>query len=507
MKKAASLAPLRAPLTTADLPPWNPSWNPSTGQQNAYPPPPRATRAQGSRGHRFSLQRLLGSLGAGALLLLGVGCATSQSHTASPTSTHPEPGQTRSPEQVLASARTQVDRLSRELEKLRGLSFRQPVPVELQNMEEFRSFVLKELDKTLSPEQAEKDSFTMRTFGLVPEGFNLRDAVTDLMVSEAGAYYNPETGRFYILQTWLPPKEMETLVIHELDHALQDQTFDLKKIQAFQRSELNEDRKSAISFLLEGEATYVMLRHQLAAAGQDPERLPPASQEMLFSVMRDLDQKALVDSLGAQNRAAHLTPDQKAAMEKTKKLPPYLLWNLYSPYMKGQYAVFRSYQKGGWDEVAKLYKDLPESTEQLLHPPLGDHPLDHPTSLTREPIEAQLGANWSLVTTNTLGEAGLLAFFDQHLGNAEKNACAGWDGDTYSAYKRADGASLLYWQTVWDSTEDALEFARIVQKVTRKKLLGPQKSTLNLPSFAKVVVEGTSVRIIAGLEEAVLRLK
>lgn len=443
------------------------------------------------------------------LLLWSVGCATPQaSKTTDPSSTLPSPGSSATPEQVLASARAQVTQLSHELEALRGLTFKQPVPIELQSMADFRIFVLQELDKTMTPEQNEKDTFTLRALGLVPEDFDLRAAVADLMVSEAGAYYNPETGKFYILQTWLAPKELETLVIHELDHALQDQHFDLKRIQAIQRDEKNEDKKSAISFLLEGEATYVMLRHQLDREGHDPVTLPSSSQELIFGTFRDLSQKSLMSSLGAQSRAGKLSDEQRQALEKTRKLPLYLLWSLYSPYMKGQYAVHKAFQGGGWEGVAKLYAHLPESTEQLLHPTPAGQPLDTPTELPREAVERQLGPDWSLVSSNTMGEAGLLAFFDQHLDNNEKSSCTGWDGDTYAVYRRTDGASLLVWQTLWDSPTDAEEFSRSLARVTRKGGLGPQKSSLKDARIgARIDVQGTQVRIVAGLEDVVAKVK
>ena len=52
---------------------------------------------------------------------------------------------------------------------------------------------------------------------------------------------------------------MEPTVVHELTHALQDQTFGLESRMKGLRAASNEDVENAFRFLVEGEATYVMM--------------------------------------------------------------------------------------------------------------------------------------------------------------------------------------------------------------------------------------------------------
>lgn len=425
-------------------------------------------------------------------------------------------------EDSLAKLRThalnRVEQLSRRLELERGLPFKRPVKVEVQRLADFRAYVEQQLDRSLTPELAKAQSTALQALGLLPEQFDMRQALTDMVVSQAGAYYDPETETFYMLMAELSQANLDTIMIHELQHALQDQYFDLKKLQAVQQAEPNEDKRSAISFILEGEATYIMLRYQLKEAGQDISLLPAATQDLVFKMVQNTSRKSIQQSLAVSAKEQAHSQDLKRAMESTLELPSILLWGLYDPYMKGQYAIHSAYAAGGWDGVATLYHQPPTSTEQLLHPVAPGTPRDEPTDLTPHALDAlvgsELAAPYRRVYANTLGEAGLMAFFDHHLKRPEEQASSGWDGDTYAVFVREDGQGLLVWQTVWDSERDAQEFRGVIQKgVMQKELIAvpgkkaPSRGALGPGTgerISRLLQEGNSVTILAGIAPLVL---
>lgn len=428
-------------------------------------------------------------------------------------STVPSESAPESLDKLRAHALNRVEQLSRRLELERGLPFKRPVKVEVQRLADFRAYVEQQLDRALTPELAKAQSTALQALGLLPEQFDLRQALTDMVVSQAGAYYDPETETFYMLMAELSQANLDTIMIHELQHALQDQYFDLKALQAAQQAEPNEDKRSAISFILEGEATYVMLRYQLKEAGQDVSLLPPSTQELVFKTVQNMSRKTIQGSLAVSAKEQAQSQDLKRAMESTLELPSILLWGLYDPYMKGQYAIHSAYAAGGWNAVATLYSQPPTSTEQLLHPSTPGTARDEPTDLTPQALDALVGAElatpYRRIYLNTLGEAGLMAFFDHHVKRPELQACAGWDGDVYAVFVREDGQGLLVWQTVWDSEKDAREFQAVMKKelVTSPGKMDPKHSTLGPGTgdrVSRLIQEGASVTVLAGLEPLVL---
>jgi hypothetical protein len=123
--------------------------------------------------------------------------------------------------------------------------------------------------------------------------------------------------------------------------------------------------------------------------------------------------------------------------------------------------VLRLVTQGGYAAVDAAFADPPDSTEQILHPD---------KYLTREaPVEvkvpagitAKLGAGWSQVGQDTLGEAILRIWLK--IGGATpldaNKAAAGWGGDRLALYRGPSGELVVVLVTEWDSIGDAEEFA------------------------------------------------
>ncbi|MFM7204485.1 MAG: hypothetical protein ACKO6N_27235 [Myxococcota bacterium] len=445
---------------------------------------------------RKSARRPLLSWLLGLSLSFGA-CAHSDTPASAPVSSSPD----LSPE-ALARLRTQalskVDRLSRELEKLRGLSFKRPVKVEVQTLSDFQKYVNVQLEKALPAEEARRQSATLHALGLVADGFDLRAGLSDMVVSQAGAYYDPQTETFYLLMADLPESQLESIMLHELEHALQDQHFDLRALQEKQRAEPDEDRRAAISFVIEGEATYVMLRHELARAGRDISQLEPDMQTMVFKMMRDMDRGALLSGMKRMARGRDASDALRRAMEGTLNLPAYLFWSLYDPYMKGQYGVHFAYGQGGWQAVGQLFTQPPRSTEQLLHPLPYSGPQDEPTTVAALPREKLAAQGWSEVWSNVMGEASLAAFLEQHLEKRQPALSTGWDGDRFAHYDHPDGRSMLTWELVWDSEPDAREFANAIRPLLERQKLGAGSGERGI--FLEQ--QGSWVQILAGSKSA-----
>jgi hypothetical protein len=114
--------------------------------------------------------------------------------------------------------------------------------------------------------------------------------------------------------------------------------------------------------------------------------------------------------------------------------------------------------------------DLPESTEQVLHPErfLGDR--DRPSDVT---FMEDPPTPWRDIHSDGLGELETRIFLEEHLGDPDAAAMAaeGWDGDRYRLL-RDGGREVLIWASVWDSERDAGEFEEAIKRAFEERYAG-----------------------------------
>lgn len=187
----------------------------------------------------------------------------------------------------------QLRPIAQQLESLRNLKFKKPVPFEKQTLDDFEKFVRKEIREQIPPEQFASMMKGLRRLGMVTRDFELDDEMVKALLSQAAAYYDPDTERFYVLGAGLPAMVQNTIYAHELVHALQDQHFDLnKKMEAFTPKPgqiRNDDAALALRYLVEGEATYVQTLYQLRGRN-----LPPMAVNMTLAMQARMPPEELM---------------------------------------------------------------------------------------------------------------------------------------------------------------------------------------------------------------------
>jgi hypothetical protein len=134
--------------------------------------------------------------------------------------------------------------------------------------------------------------------------------------------------------------------------------------------------------------------------------------------------------------------------------------------------------QGSWERLNQVYANPPESTEQILHPERyleGDAPTL--VTLDADAVAAALadgGSPWEPTYDNVLGEFQLGLWLKHHLGQGGKPArmaeaaAEGWDGDRLYAFER-DGQLVAVQLSVWDSPQEAREFADALGALTRQR--------------------------------------
>ncbi|HKR66605.1 MAG TPA: hypothetical protein VJZ00_22955 [Thermoanaerobaculia bacterium] len=175
-----------------------------------------------------------------------------------------------------------------------------------------------------------------------------------LYESQVLAFYDPQLHTYFSIRQLpkLPPEAEkladpqmleETVMVHELTHALQDQHFDLaKREKALMR---DTDANLAYHSVLEGEAVLVMVAHMLQKNGVE-----------LDEVVKDDAMLGLI------------TTAAQAETMIDPSTPKYFAEFLKFPYLDGLKFVIAAYRRGGWKELDKVHANPPRTTREILHP-------------------------------------------------------------------------------------------------------------------------------------------
>lgn len=341
--------------------------------------------------------------------------------------------------------RARAAELLPEVEALSGLAARGPVALGIRSRSALEAFLVKQLERQLPPARAEAVTRTYARLGLVPEDLALEPLLRELLLEQVVGYYDAARDTLWVV-AGVDAALVETVLVHELVHALQDQAQDLDSLLVANLE--RNDRATAAQAALEGHATLAMLEWQLArlsGGAFDLEDLPDLTA---------LDGGTLMETAGL-------------GMPALASAPRIIRESLLFPYLGGlRFALERRRAPG--DRSPPLGASMPETTEQVLHPAKSVGPgLDRPVALR---LPDPPGPGWREVHADGLGEFELRLWLEEHLEDAPgaARAAAGWDGDGYRLLEGPDGEALV-WVTAWDTRTDAEEFATAARRALARR--------------------------------------
>ena len=267
------------------------------------------------------------------------------------------------------------------------------------------------------PEEIEETEQLLVALRMAEPDVGLAEIVEDLYREQIIGLYVPEEATLYVRRRGGGSPAERITTAHEITHALQDQAFDLVKLQA--EHEDNDDASLAVLALIEGDA---VLTQQLWA------------QRYLTS-----------DELGQ-------VAEESTGGEALDRAPDYLRNSLFFPYQDGGLFVAELYRKGGFSAVNEAFRDPPTSTEQIMYPDRyleGDDPV--PVK-----IEGHPGSGWKKAARYDFGAFDLDEML-QPLGAATaSDAAEGWGGGAIRSWTRGDMTAVAA-MLRFDTAEDAAE--------------------------------------------------
>lgn len=349
--------------------------------------------------------------------LFGLRASRDEDPPASPTPTvaTPSPTATATEEPAtgpLASMPVEIRRIARDVERIRGLRFLEPVQVDVVSEARLDERLQALIAAELEPDEIARTDRTWTTLGLLDADDDLLAAIRALNEGGVAGFYDEETAELVVgvgSSGALTPAT-RYYVAHELVHALTDQHHDLSKLRTLEEVENASDESFAFRSLVEGDAVI-------------------AADAYLAEMSADEV---------AELRRENASRDRSALA----RVPAPLLEVFGFPYSHGVGFVRSLHDADGFDAVDRAYRTPPTTTREILHP--GSYP-DPPGRIV-DLLDARGG--WSELETEAFGEFDLALTLDRDPNGgavSSTDAAAAADGWRSGRYRTAgrDGATVV----------------------------------------------------------------
>ena len=302
--------------------------------------------------------------------------------------------------------------LTRIASKLSGLSSHAQIQVVTDSPAGMQRQAERLLDRDYPADEQTYDETLYRALGLLRNDESLRPLLAAEATRGVAGLYDPVNRTLYIRSGWA----RKAAVLQGLVHALQDQTFDLRRLTWLRRDD--RDAAFAAAAAVEGDATFA------------------------------------VSILGGRVLAlARRTPPRTTGAYYADPIRPFLTLEHEFPYTTGASFVTTLHNLGGNPAVFSALRRFPTTTAQIFH-------ID--TFLAREPSAAVSlpagAAGFTLARSDTFGELdvrALLAVFDvPRLDEVGE----GWAGGRSALYRDGSGRSASAVAFTWETDLDAAQW-------------------------------------------------
>jgi hypothetical protein len=330
----------------------------------------------------------------------------------------------------------QIENIETFVEETRGLEPLEDVdrrfPARADAVEQIKELYATEIP----PEEAQRLDRFYIAFDFLPPDSDYINLYLTALEAQIGGFYDSTSKEMntLLLNGGEPgdalPLLEQIIYAHEFTHALQDQHFDLNALDLLTRDK--PDQAQAVLALIEGDATLVMNFYTQAVSASNP----------LGTTMQLLAQGFSTDTL-------FLPPN----------LPDIITSELLSSYTDGAAFVGAIMGDGGWEAVNAAFEpeNLPQSTEQVLHP---QKYLDGEAPISVTLTAPDLDPAWETIWDTTFGEFYLREYLRTQVQRRQAaTAAAGWGGDHYQIYHNTETDQLAWLLRIeWDTEKDADEF-------------------------------------------------
>jgi hypothetical protein len=376
-----------------------------------------------------------------------------------------------------------VDQLLKFSSDETGLQVKSTVGRKLTSRAEVESYLKEKFNEDDGAKRLQRGEIVLKKFGLLDHDFDMKPFLLALLTEQIEAYYDSKTKTVYLLD-WMKPEDQESVLAHELTHALQDQRVNLEKwndqtpndvsLNAHEDTDhlAKDEIDTAREAVAEGQATAVMVDDELKPHGRsllkDPEVV-----EFLKQQMAD--------------------PDNSPVMARA---PLLLSESLLFPYREGL-----SFEQDIWMDrgreaaFAGALDKPPTSTWEIINPL--EFEKSHVPMVPLLPnIHPLLDGAYKPYDIGQVGQLDLHILTQLFGGDeAAKDLTPAWDGGIYWAgqlksartpQEQASTKSIaLFYLSAWKNEQSAEAFAQLYANSLARKYSGVKKdASASAPSDA-----------------------
>ena len=311
-----------------------------------------------------------------------------------------------------------VAEVEHQVESVRGLTYERPVNIEPITPAEMDRRLRRYFDSYYPRRFYARRSDAWATIGAIPPDVGILEALNTYQQGQVLGYYNSQNEELVYTGDVNLDRVEHFVLAHELTHAIDDQHFNLDRLDDMVMRCDDEVFQAALG-VVEGSAnhfaTQVLFRFPVSAPG----------------------------SVSGGGSAG--------------KVPPLITELQAYPYTAGQRFVDALSDQGGTTAVNDALRTFPTTTEQILHPSKFPGEVAKPVNVPD--FAPTFGPKWHDLDVMVVGELWLKALLDLRLDEAAAtSAAAGWGGGVYRAWSDGGDVAVIV-STVWDTTNDAKEFS------------------------------------------------
>ncbi len=330
-----------------------------------------------------------------------------------------EPVTPRTTPPAIAEVESEVESV-RDLEYVRHVNVEPVTPAEIDHR-------LRTYFRASYPERFyDRRTDAWATIGAIPRGVGILEALNRYQQGQVLGFYNSQNEELVYTGDEDLNRIEQFVLAHELTHAIDDQHFDLDRLDVLAQT-CNDERFQAALGAVEGSANYFATQVSL--------RFP-------ISELGELGGGGL------------------------NGVPPLIVELQAYPYTAGQAFVDSLADEGGPAAVDGALRSFPVTTEQVLHP--SAYPADRPTRVDVPDFAPTFGPGFRDHDVMLVGEVWLKALLHTRIDlSTSERAAAGWDGGIYRAWSDRRQVAVVM-RTVWDTPEDAAEFRDVLDRWIRE---------------------------------------
>ena len=341
----------------------------------------------------------------------------------------PDAGQAQASSIAAAVAQLQdmQDRVHREIATLRQIENPPDIETTFRTREEICEIARSYYRWPVIRDQIFKAEELYKALGLIEANASLEDILLGIQLQQASALFDEQSGNVYLLSdaTNITARFEVAYAAAHLS-GLQQELFDIRALRASARNGTSDEFR-AVSALDGGDRSTVL--------------------------------NGYIERVIALDAAAMEEYQRPIPGNKLLTAPQIVQKTALFGLVEGRQFVEALFARDGvWDTVDSAYENPPETTEQVIHPE--KYFALEPAHNVRLPnISGRMGAGWSLIAIDTMGEFMVRSYLEEYLSDEEaKEAASGWGGDQYILMSNPDHGRLLLWEIRFDTGSDADQF-------------------------------------------------